>query len=214
MYLPAHFEEKDPKVLHAHIAEHPLGAWVLAGGGGLTANHVPFLVHPGEGPLGTLTAHVARANPVWKSVPGGPPSLVIFQGPSAYISPSWYPSKAEHGKMVPTWNYAAVHAHGVARLREERDWLLAHVGELTSRHEAGRPAPWKAGDAPADFIERMLGSIVGIEIPIDRLEGKWKVGQNREVKDQEGAASGLLGTGNPEAARVAGLMRESAARRV
>ena len=191
MYIPKHFEETDLRVLHALIEAHPLGAWVTPGAGGLMANHIPFLLKRDQGPLGTLVGHVARAGGAWQAFSGTTRSLVIFQGPEAYITPSWYPSKAEHGKVVPTWNYAVVHAHGMPRTFEGRERLLAHVRELTARHEAGEKAPWSVGDAPGDFIDRMLDAIVGVEIPVERIEGKWKAGQNRSADDRLGAAAGL-----------------------
>ena len=206
MYIPRHFEETDTRTLHALIRSHPLGAWVTPGDAGLVANHIPFLVHEGRGPLGTLVGHVARANPVWQSYSKTRPSVVIFQGPQAYITPSWYPGKQEHGKVVPTWNYAVVHAHGLPTAIEDRDWLLTHVTELTRLHESTQAAPWAPADAPVEFIERMLGAIVGIEIPIERLEGKWKAGQNRTAPDQQGAAEGLRRRGDEGSSAMADLM--------
>jgi transcriptional regulator len=191
MYIPKHFEETDLRVLHALIEAHPLGAWVTPDGAGLMANHLPFLIKPDQGPLGTLVGHVARANGAWQAFSRTVQSLVIFQGPEAYITPSWYPSKQQHGRVVPTWNYAVVHAHGSPRTFEDRERLLAHVRELTARHEGREKAPWSVADAPGDFIDKMLGAIVGIEIPIERIEGKWKAGQNRSADDRLGAAAGL-----------------------
>jgi transcriptional regulator len=170
-------------------------------------NHVPFLLDPARGAFGTLVGHVARANPVWRRGRGAVPDLVTFQGPQAYVSPSWYPSKHEHGKAVPTWNYAVVHAHGVPAFIDDKAWLHAQVTRLTQTHEAARPAPWAVGDAPADYIDAMLGSIVGVEIPIDQLVGKWKMSQNRSVADQHGVVTGLLETQDAQAAAVAGVMR-------
>jgi transcriptional regulator len=210
MYIPKHFEETDVGVLHSLIESHPLGAWVTQSTGGLVANHIPFLIHRDRGPLGTLTGHVARANPAWQTYSRTLPSLIIFQGPEAYITPSWYPSKAEHGKVVPTWNYAVVHAHGLPAIFEDKDWLLAHVSELTNSHESQETAPWKVTDAPAEFIERMLGSIVGIEIAIDRIEGKWKAGQNRGAPDRLGAVAGLRRRGRGESSEVAAIMERYA----
>jgi transcriptional regulator len=210
MYLPRHFEETDAGVLHALIRAHPLGTWVTAGEGGLIANHIPFLLHPDRGPRGTLVGHVARANVAWRSFSRTVPSVVIFQGPEAYITPSWYPSKQEHGKVVPTWNYAVVHAHGIPTAIEDHDWLLAHVTELTRVHESAEEKPWAVGDAPREFIDKMLAAIVGIEIPIEVLEGKWKVNQNREPQDQRGAAAGLERRGTPESTEMAGLVRARA----
>jgi transcriptional regulator len=206
MYIPKHFEETDTRTLHALVRSHPLGAWVTPAPAGLVANHIPFLVHEERGTLGTLVGHVARANPVWQSFSTTSPSVVIFQGPQAYITPSWYPGKQEHGKVVPTWNYAVVHAHGSPVAIDDRDWLRAHVGELTRLHESTQAAPWAVADAPADFIEKMLSAIVGIEIPIERLEGKWKAGQNRTAPDQQGAAEGLRRSGDEASVAMADLM--------
>jgi transcriptional regulator len=203
MYLPAHFEESRPEVLHALVREQPLATWVVQGGDGLQVNHIPFLLDPARGPHGTLIGHVARANPVWRSLG---PSVAVFQGAQAYISPSWYPSKREHGKVVPTWNYAVVHAHGAAHAVESRDELLAIVKRLTRTHEAGSAVPWAVGDAPADYIDQMLKAIVGIEIPIERLVGKWKVSQNRSAPDRLGTVAGLQQRGDEQSLAMAALV--------
>src|SRR2546421_5110841 len=192
MYIPKHFEEPDRTVLHALIKSHPLGAWVTQAGGELLVNHIPFLVDPGRGEHGTLVGHVARANPVWKSFSKDMPSVVIFQGPEGYISPSFYPAKQEHGKVVPTWNYAVVHAHGLPRVIDDADWLLKHVTAMTNLQESRLQAtPWAVTDAPADFIQSMIKMIVGIEIPMLSLVGKWKMSQNRAMADRQGAIAGL-----------------------
>ena len=191
MYLPAHFEETDTAVLQTLIDLHPLATWVTgpaAVDADPVVDHIPFMLDRNRGPHGTLVGHVARANPVWRQ-PGR--SVLVFQGPHAYISPGWYASKREHGKVVPTWNYAVVHAHGTPRAIEQRDELLAIVTRLTETHEAAQRAPWKVADAPADFVAQMLNAIVGIEIPIDRLVGKWKVSQNRSACDRAGAQQAL-----------------------
>ncbi len=207
MYLPTHFEETRVETLHALIRAHPLGALVTQGSGGLDANHVPFEVDPDPAPFGTLRAHVARANPVWREAAGAE-VLVLFQGTDIYISPSWYPTKQETAKVVPTWNYAVVHAHGRLRAIDDREWLRAFVTRLTDRHESGRTDPWKVTDAPADYIDAMLGGIVGLEIPIARLVGKWKVSQNRPAKDREGVVEGLGRQGDATSAAMARLVRE------
>jgi transcriptional regulator len=191
MYLPSHFEEKRTDVLHGLIARHAFGTLVTLGAGGIDANHVPFEIDPGTGPLGTLRAHVARANPVWRDCSGEVETLAIFEGASAYVSPSWYPGKQEHGKAVPTYNYLAVHAYGPMRIVDDPAWLLALVERLTARYETGMATPWKVSDAPGDYIEKMLGAIVGIEIPIARLQGKWKASQNRPQADRAGVVTGL-----------------------
>ncbi len=197
MYVPKHFEETDTAVLQTLISLHPLATWVTGAAPGpattgaddeLVVNHIPFMLDRTRGPHGTLVGHVARANPVWRHPVR---SVLVFQGPQAYISPGWYASKREHGKVVPTWNYAVVHAHGLPRAIEQRDELLALVTRLTDLHEDRQRAPWKVSDAPADYIAQMLGAIVGIEIPIDRLVGKWKVSQNRSAADRAGTRQGL-----------------------
>jgi transcriptional regulator len=192
MYVPAHFEENRPEVLHQLIVDQPFATLVTTGPNGLDANHLPFEFAAGEGPLGTLRAHVARANPVWQEVAENPDTLVIFQGPAAYISPNWYPSKHETHRQVPTYNYMVVHAHGKIVVHEEEAFLRGLVARLTRTMEANEPKPWKMGDAPADYISQMLGAIVGIEIEVTRLVGKWKLGQNKEARDRRGAAEGLL----------------------
>jgi transcriptional regulator len=186
MYQPRHFVVTDEARLHALIEQNPLATWVTQGDGGeLVVNHVPFLLDRARG---LLIGHVARANPVWQKPAR---SVLVFQGADAYVSPGWYAAKQEHGKVVPTWNYAVVHAHGVPRAVQERAALLAIVTRLTALYEAGQPAPWAVADAPAEFIEQMLGAIVGIELPIERLEGKWKVSQNRSRADRDGVADAL-----------------------
>ena len=194
MYLPAHFAESRPQVLRDFIAAQPLGLLVTQNrAGGIDANSVPFFLDAGdEASPGVLRAHVARANPLWKEARDDVDALVVFQGPQGYVSPAWYPSKAEHGKVVPTWNYLMVQARGRLRAIDDKAWLRAFVTRLTDRHEGGRAAPWAVTDAPADFIEATLGAIVGIEIPLSSLVGKWKVSQNRSAADRAGVAAGLL----------------------
>lgn len=206
MYLPALTPETDPETLHALIRAHPLGAWVTQGEGELTADHIPFLVDRDAGEHGTLVGHVARANPVWQALGQGTESLVIFQGPQSYITPSWYLAKQEHGKVVPTWNYAVVHVHGMPRAIEDRDWLRRLVSRLTDTHEAPRAAPWAVADAPADYLDGMLRAIVGIEIPIARIVGKWKVSKNRPAADRKGVVDGLIANGDETSATMAALM--------
>jgi transcriptional regulator len=208
MYLPKHFEETRVDVLHEHIRAHPLGAIVVASPNGLDANHIPLEIDPDPAPFGTLRGHVARANPVWKQAQDTP-ALVIFQGPSAYISPAWYPTKQETAKVVPTWNYAVVHAHGALHFIDDKAWLRAFVERLTDRHESGRPEPWKVTDAPADYIDGMVGAIIGLELPIAKLAGKWKVSQNRPAQDREGTIAGLLRDGGESAAVMADLVRRA-----
>ena len=190
MYLPAHFQEDRIEVLHQLIRNHPLGMLVTLTATGLEANHIPFMVDA-AGPFGTLRGHVARANPVWKDFSNQVEAMVVFQGPDAYISPSLYASKKEHGKVVPTWNYAVVHAYGAIKVVDDAEWMRPLLERLTDRHEAPRAAPWKVGDAPEDFLQTTMRAVVGIEIPISRLMGKWKVSQNRSKADRDGVAAGL-----------------------
>ena len=187
-YLPAHFEETRLPVLQALVDAHPLATWATLTDGELAVHHVPFLLDRTRGPFGTLVGHVARANPVWRDPRR---SVLVFQGPQAYISPGWYASKREHGKVVPTWNYAVVHAQGTPVAVQEAAALLAIVKRLTDRHEAAQAHPWQVDDAPPDYVARLLEAIVGIEVPLERLVGKWKVSQNRSTADREGVAAGL-----------------------
>jgi transcriptional regulator len=204
MYVPKHFEERDTAVLHALIRSHPLGTWVTLAEGELAANHIPFLVDPARGEHGTLVGHVARANPMWTSFSKDVPSIVVFQGPEGYISPSFYPAKREHGKVVPTWNYAVVHAYGTPRAIDDAEWLLKHVTAMTNLQESRHQAvPWAVTDAPADFIQSMARMIVGIEIPIARITGKWKMSQNRAMPDRLGTIAGLKERGDPGSQEVA-----------
>jgi len=197
MYLPSHFEEQRPEVLHTLLRSHPLGLLVTQdAAGAMAANSVPFLLDPDPaGGPGILRAHVARANPVWREARADVDSLAVFQGPQAYISPSFYASKAEHGKVVPTWNYVMVQARGRLRAIDDPAWLRAFVTRLTERFETPREAPWAVSDAPAEYVETMLRGIVGIEIVLSALTGKWKVGQNRSAADRAGVARGLEAAG-------------------
>jgi transcriptional regulator len=198
MYLPRHFEQNDPAVLAAAMHDHPLATLVIAAPAGPTADLIPLEYDPQPGPHGTLRGHVARANPLWRHA--GAAALAVFHGPQAYVSPNWYPSKRKHGKAVPTWNYTMVQARGTLRSVDEAPWLRALVGRLTERHESTQPAPWAVGDAPDDYLQQMLGAIVGIEITLTSLVGKWKVSQNRDAADRDGVAA-ALGT-QPMAALV------------
>jgi transcriptional regulator len=209
MYLPKHFEETRIEVLHALVRAHPLGALVTLGAGGLEANHLPFEIDPAPAPFGTLRGHVARANPVWRELSRGADALAIFQGPAIYVSPSWYPSKQADGKVVPTWNYAVVHAYGPLRAIDDAAWLRAFVERLTNRHESGRPGPWQVSDAPADYVDKMVTAIVGIELPVARLVGKWKASQNRPAADRAGVVAGLEQDGGDAAHAMAALVRRT-----
>ena len=192
MYVPDHFREDRPEVLHDAVRRIGFATLVTQG---LEANHLPMLL--GDG---VLRGHVARANPVWKA--GACEALAIFLGPHAYVSPSWYPSKAETGKAVPTWNYIAVHARGRMRWMDDAEWLRAHVGQLSATHEAGRDVPWMISDAPAGYIDSMLRGIVGFELSIQMLEGKWKLSQNRDEADRAGTREGLRRDGREDVARL------------
>ncbi|CAB3730566.1 FMN-binding negative transcriptional regulator [Trinickia soli] len=198
MYVPAHFDEPRTDVLHSHIVRNPFGTLITHGKGGLNANHFPFELAPEQGEFGVLHAHVARANPVWQDVANGDEVLVVFGAENAYISPSWYPSKQETHRHVPTWNYVVVHAYGRITIHDDEKYVRGLVARLTRTHEAAEPQPWKMGDAPADFIDTLLKSIVGIEIEITRLIGKSKLGQNREARDIQGAAEALKARGHVE----------------
>ncbi len=207
MYIPKQHEETRVEVMHALIASQPLGTWTVLGQGELITNHLPFQIDPHSGPLGTLRGHIARANPVWQAPPTHVLSSVAFHGPQAYISPSWYPSKEEHGRAVPTWNYVVVHAAGTPRFIEDRDWLIDQVSKLTDAHESNRLPPWSVADAPADYIDKMLAAIIGVEIPIERLTGKWKISQNRPLEDQLGVIEGLHKQNEMQSAAIADLIQ-------
>lgn len=207
-YLPPHFEETDTATLHALVRAYPLAIWIVQYQGELLVNHIPFLLDAERGKHGTLVGHVARANPVWQALAAGAPSVAVFTGPQAYISPNWYPGKHAHGKAVPTWNYATVHAHGVPQAFDDPQRVLDVVIRLTQAHEAGQALPWQVSDAPADYIANMLKAIVAIEIPVQRWVGKWKVSQNRPAADQQGVVAGLNGLGTPAATAMAALVRQ------
>ena len=183
MYQPAQFAEHRPEEWHRLIREHPLGMLVTATAVGLEADHLPFVLEAERGPSGTLLAHVARANPVWRAVGEGDAVMVVFRGVQGYISPSWYPSKHEHHRHVPTWNYEVVHVHGRIRVLDDTNAVRGAVAKLTRQSEAGEPVPWKMGDAPADYLASELAHIVAIEIAIERIEGKRKLSQNRDERD-------------------------------
>ena len=209
MYLPAHFAEARPEVLHGFVRANPFGLLISHDGSGRPeANGIPFVLDadPAGGP-GILRAHVARANPVWQAAHSSGESLVVFQGAHGYVSPAWYPSKAEHGKVVPTWNYITVHGRGAVRGIEDPAWLHAFVTRLTDRHEGSRVAPWAVTDAPGDYIATMLRAIVGIEIVLTSLTGKWKVSQNRSAADREGVGRGLVDENGAAAEALAKAVR-------
>jgi len=196
MYIPSHFEVQDVDALHRLIREYPFAMLVTHGADGLDANHLPFELDLSTGRNGTLRAHVARANPVWQDVRNGDEVMVVFRAEDGYITPTWFPSKHETHKQVPTWNYRVVHAHGRITIRDEERHVRGVVARLTRTHEASRPQPWKMTDAPADYIDTMLKAIVGIEIDITRLVGTFKLSQNRELRDKVSAAEALKQQGD------------------
>ena len=204
MYQPAAFREERLETLHELIRAHPLATLVTSGPGGLIANLVPFLLMD-SGQRGTLQAHLARGNGQLEELRAGADTLVIFHGPESYITPSWYESKREHGRVVPTWNYVVVQVRGVPRVIDEPAWIKAQVSALTATQEGLRTEPWQVSDAPEAFIDGQINAIVGIEIPIESIDGKWKVSQNRNEADRRGVHGGLAGEGgHPEMARLVG----------
>ena len=214
MYNPSQFDETRPEVLHALMAQHPLACVVVNTPDGLVADHIPLLLRTDDTGTSTLVGHVARANPLWQPSADGQPRQVmaIFQGASAYISPNWYATKTDGGKVVPTWNYAVVHAHGALSAVHDAAWKLALLNQLTHTHESTQPHPWAVADAPADYIERLLAAIVGIEIPVVRLQGKWKVSQNQPAANQQGVLAGLNAAGGAAQLAMAKLVEQATCR--
>jgi len=196
MYVPAHFDESRPEVLHKLIADNPLGVLFTHGKSGLDANHLPFELNASEGPMGVLHSHVARNNPVWQDIANGDEVLVVFRAGDAYISPQWYPSKHEFHKQVPSWNYIVAHAYGRVTIRDDERYVRGMVARLTRTHEASQPVPWKMTDGPKDYIDMMLKAIVGIEVEVTRFVGKSKLSQNKEVRDIETAGKALADQGS------------------
>ena len=196
MYIPADYNEPNPDAMRELIVQHPFGSLITHGERGLDANHIPFELMPGDGGLGELHAHLARANPVCQDVANGDEVLVIFRAGDAYISPNWYPSKQATHREVPTWNYRVVHAHGRITVCDDEQFVRGVVARLTRTHEASQPVPWKMGDAPKDYIDTMLQSIVGLRIEITRLVGKRKLGQNKAEADIRGAGEALVADGH------------------
>ncbi|MCO6179917.1 FMN-binding negative transcriptional regulator [Ciceribacter sp. RN22] len=207
MYQPPHHREDRREVQHALIRSHPLGLLISSGEGGLLANPIPFRLVKTEEGLGTLQAHMAKVNPQWRALSGGAEVLIVFQGADHYITPSWYETKRETGKVVPTWNYAIVQVRGTVRVIEDSQWLRAQVDRLTDGHESKRMIPWAVGDAPDDFITAQLKGIVGIEVQITTIEGKWKVSQNRNEADRRGVAEGLDAEGSAAAGVMAAMVK-------
>ncbi|MBB4040234.1 transcriptional regulator [Microvirga flocculans] len=206
MYQPPHFREDSLAVQHALMRAHPLGLLVTLGSAGLVANPVPFVLDAAPSACGTLRAHLSRANPQWQDFDASQEALVVFQGPETYITPSWYAAKREHGKVVPTWNYAIVQAYGRMRVIDDPDWLLQQITAITDAQEGAQPEPWAVSDAPAPFVTAQLKGIVGVEIEINRIEGKWKVSQNRSEADRLGVAAGLRSSQDDASQRMADLV--------
>ena len=206
MYVPAPFRIEDRSELHEAIRQSGLATLVTLGPDGLVASHVPMLLDPEAGPHGTLYAHLARANPQARAVLAGVEALAVFTGPDAYVSPAWYATKRETGRVVPTWNYVSVHAYGPVDLFDDPARLRRLVEALTERHEAGRPEPWRVNDAPEDFLRAMLKGVVGVAMPITRLEGKRKMSQNRSAADRAGVAAGLASSAREGDRATAALM--------
>lgn len=206
MYIPKHFAEPRTDVLHQLIRTRPLSTLITLSSSGFNANHIPLHLSLEPNPFGTLRGHVARSNPILNDVNNDLEVLAIFHGPDAYISPSWYPTKAETGKVVPTWNYAVAHAYGTLRVVDDTSWLRGHLEELTAHNEAAFPESWQLDDAPPDFIGKMIDAIVGIEIVITRLVGKWKTSQNQPAQNQKGVIRGLRASGVSDAIEMAALV--------
>ena len=202
MYVPTHFKQDDTRALLGIIREYGFGLLILADEQGIEANHVPFHLLESDDSLGLLQCHLARGNPAWQRLGEGAKVMVVFQGPDAYVSPSWYPSKAEHGRVVPTWNYLAVHAEGTARVVDNGAWLGQHLRALARQHEAGREQPWAVDDAPPDYFDKLIRGIVGIEIQLQRLTGKLKASQNQPEPNRAGVMAGLAAEGQDAMARL------------
>jgi len=209
MYLPTHFQQTDTAVLHDLMRSHPLATLVTLAPGGLNANHVPLHVCAEGAPLGTLRGHVARANPMWNDVRADVQALAIFHGPQAYVSPNWYPTKSQTGRVVPTWNYVAVHAYGSLRVIDDAAWVRGLLQTLTVEHEAAEPRPWTMQDAPEEFVARMVASVVGIEIVISELLGKIKASQNQPSENRAGVVSALRAQRSDDAQAMAALVESA-----
>ena len=207
MYIPRANKEDRLSVLHKFMEEQPFASLITVGSSGLFASHIPMVLEQ-NGANGRLKCHISRANAQWRDHTPSVEALAIFSGPHHYITPSWYPEKEETGKVVPTWNYVVVHAYGHLKVMEDGEWLMAHLAKLTNIHEAGLPVPWKVGDAPADYIASMAKGIVGLEMDIERIEGKWKLSQNRSEKDRSGVAKGLAELNTTESLTMKALVEK------
>jgi len=208
MYIPKHFEESRVDVMHALIRAHPLATLVTLTSNGIVANHIPLHLSESPAPFGTLQGHVARSNSVWKEYSPDIEALAVFQGPESYITPSWYATKKETGEVVPTWNYAVVHAYGSLRVIDDPAWLRSQLEKLTSDNESRRPEPWQVSDAPIEYTEKLIAAIVGFEFVISKLSGKWKVSQNQPSANRAGVISGLQELGTPNALQMAAIVPE------
>lgn len=206
MYIPKVYEEVRVPVLHELIEAQPFATLVTLGSTGLFASHIPMVLQRGTATLGVLKGHVSRANAQWRDFSPTVDALAIFSGPHHYISPAWYPEKWETGKVVPTWNYSVVHAYGSLKTVEDADWLRAHIEELTDVHEAASPTPWRVSDAPEEYVGSLARGIVGLEFTITRLEGKWKLSQNRSERDRLGVAEGLESLNTAESLAMKALV--------
>jgi transcriptional regulator len=206
MYQPKHFEETRPEVMQALVATQPLCTLVTLSDAGLVADQIPMLLRPGEGALGTLVGHVARANPLWRETRWDTPVLAIFQGPQHYISPSWYPTKQEHGKVVPTWNYVVVQARGLLRIHDDAAWVRQQATQITEQQERPSNKPWAVADAPRDYTDSMIKAVVGISIEVALWSGKWKVSQNQPGVNRAGVVAALAGLPDANAAAMAALV--------
>ena len=212
MYLPKVFEEQNPERLRDFVRRYPLGTVVIATTSGLDANHIPLVIAETEGAAPRLHGHIARANPLWREVGPNAETLVIFHGPNGYVSPSWYTGQCDRESVVPTWNYAVVHGHGRLRFIDDAAWVRAHVEALTQQHEAARDNPWAVTDAPAEFIDKLVTAVVGVEISVTRWHGKWKVSQNRSAVDRVGVIEGLQREASASSVALAALVKEPLAR--
>jgi transcriptional regulator len=208
MYIPRANEENRVSVMQALMVSHPLATLVTLGDSGLFASHIPMVLENDGSQFGVLKGHISRANRQWRDFVPTVDALAIFAGDQHYISPNWYPGTKEHGKEVPTWNYVVVHAYGSLKVIQDDEWLLTNVEKLTNIHEAGSPVPWKVSDAPKDFIKSQLNGIVGLELPIQRLQGKWKVSQNRTESERKGVVEGLSKLNSPESLAMKALVEE------
>ena len=207
MYIPRANEEDRIPILHKLIEDQPFASLITVGVSGLFASHIPMVLEQNSA-MGVLKGHLSRANAQWRDYSPAVEALAIFSGPQHYITPTWYPEKQETGKVVPTWNYVVVHAYGHLKVVEDGEWLMAHLQRLTGIHEAESPVPWKIGDAPADYVASQIKGIVGLEMVIERLEGKWKVSQNRPERDRSGVAEGLAELNTTESLRMKTLVEQ------